>query len=340
MPMYLKALMSRLHAPADGEGSDLGGGDAVIDRGDDFTPFDDEPEVKKPEPAAKEGAKAEIAEDEDVDPEDPDADTEDAKAEDKPKKKDQRIPLSRHKEMLEKERAKRSELEQKLQQYQRGGEVAELNENITKAEERIMGLEKEYAKFLADGEVDKAAGLMSQIRNLERQVVEAKSDMKIAAAEARATERARYNIALERIEQAYPELNPDADEYDEELMNDIVDLKASYENRRGMTPTAAMQKAVDKMLGARTKAQEKAIDTTPRVNDKDVAKEVREERKKAAVTKTVAAVGKQPPNTSKVGLDSDKAGGSMTPKDVMRLSQDDFGKLTDEMLAKLRGDDL
>jgi hypothetical protein len=343
MNPLLNALMRRLHAPMDGEGNDLGGDTATVDRGDEYIPQDDEPDTKvadkKPEakPATKE---AEATDEDDIDPEDPDAETDEAKAEDKPKKKDQRIPLSRHKDLLEKERAKRAELEQKLQQYQRGNDVAELNENITKAEEKIIGLEKEYAKFLADGEVEKAATLMSQIRTLERQMSEAKSDMKIAAAEARATERARYNIALERIEQAYPQLNPDSDDYDEELMQDIVDLKVSYENRRGLTPTAAMQKAVEKLLGTSSKAQAKAIDTTPRVTEKDVAQEVREERKKDAVKKTVAAVGKQPPDASKVGLDSDKAGGSMTAKDVLKLSQDDFGKLSDDMLARMRGDDL
>jgi hypothetical protein len=39
-------------------------------------------------------------------------------------------------------------------------------------------------------------------------------------------------------------------------------------------------------------------------------------------------------------LDSDKAGGALTAKDVMKLSQDDFGKLSDEMLARMRGDEL
>lgn len=341
MNPLLKALMRRLHAPMDGEGSDLGG--TVVDRGDDFTPTDDEPDTKVADktPEVKPTPAPEASDEDDIDPENPDAGEEDeAKADDKPKKKDQRIPLSRHKDLLEKERAKRAELEQKLQQYQRGTEVAQLNEDITKAEEKIIGLEKEYSKLLADGEVEKASTMMTQIRNLERQVVEAKSDMKIAAAEARATERARYNIALERIEQAYPELNADHEDYNEELMQDVVDLKASYESRRGLTPTAAMQKAVEKLLGSRTKAQEKALDTTPRVDAKDVAKEVREERKKDAVKKVVGAVGKQPPDASKVGMDSDKAGGSLTAKDVLKLSQEDFGKLSDEMLARMRGDDL
>jgi hypothetical protein len=171
-------------------------------------------------------------------------------------------------------------------------------------------------------------------------MAESKSDMKIAAAEARATERARYNIALERIEAAYPELNVDHDSYDADLMQDVVDLKASYESRRGLTPTAAMQKAVEKLIGARTKAQEKVLESTPRVTAKDVAAEKSAERKKDAVQKTMDAVKKQPPSTNKVGMDSDKAGGTLSAKDVMKMTQADFAKIPEEMLASMRGDDL
>lgn len=334
MNPLLQNLLRQYMAPA-GDGADLGG---AVDRGDDFDSMDpDEPEEveKKPEPKA--------ADEDDIDPEDPDGELKEGeeaeKKADKPKK-DSRIPLSRHKELLEKERAKRADLERQLAQFQKGGEVAALNENITKAEDDILNLEKEYNTLLADGELDKASAKMTEIRRLERQINESRSDMKIAAAEARATERARYNIALERIESVYPELNPDDDTYDEELMQDVVDLKAAYESRRNMTPTEAMQAAVRKLLGTRTKSQEKALDTTPRVSDKDVANEVRAERKKDAVTKAVKAVEKQPPSTAKVGLDSDKAGGGLSAKDVLKMSQEDFRKLPEEVLARMRGDEV
>lgn len=340
MNPLLKLLMHRLQGPAGDGGSDMGGtGSGAEDRGDNFEPTEDEDPAPAAAPAPKDEAPAD---EDDIDPEDPDADlkAEDDKKEDEPKKKDSRIPLSRHKDLLEKERAKRSELEQKLAQYQQGNQVAALNENITATEGEIIKLEKDYATMLADGEVEKATALMAKIRGLERQMSEAKSDMKIAAAEARATERARYNIVLERIESAYPELNPDSDSYDEDMMQDVVDLKASYESRRNLTPTAAMQKAVEKLLGTRTKAQEKVIDTTPRVSEKDVAKEKAAERKKEAVARTAEAVGKQPPSTSKAGMDSDKAGGSLNAKDIMKMSQSDFAKLSEADLARMRGDEV
>jgi hypothetical protein len=338
MNPLLKQLLTRYMAPMGDDGADAGG-TGTVDRGDDFTPVDDDDESSQDSSA---DTKAAADPGPDVDPEDPDSEEEKEeekaeKDEDK-KKREARIPLSRHKEMLEKERTKRAELEQKLAQYQQGTQVAQLNEDITAAENDIIKLEKEYATLLSDGEVEKATALMAKIRGLERQMSEAKSDMKIAAAEARATERARYNIALERIENEYPQLNIDHDDYDEELMQDVVDLKASYESRRGLTPTAAMQKAVEKLLGASTKAQKKVLDTTPRVTEKDVAKEKATERKQEAVKKTTEAVTKQPPSTARVGMDNDKAGGALTAADLKKMSQSDFAKLTDEQLAQMRGD--
>lgn len=333
MNPLLTKLLSRYTGPAGDGGSDTGG-TGVIDRGDDFTPTDDDVTDVPAKPA-----KAAADPDADIDPENPDADpdadpeqTEEQKAE---KKREQRIPLSRHKDMLEKERAKRADLERQLAQYQRGTEVASLNQDITQAEENILAMEKQYNALLGEGELDKAAALMSKIRQAERSISDAKNDMKIAAAEARATERARYNLALERIEAAYPQLNEDHDDFDAGLMEDVIDLKGAYE-RKGLTPTAAMQKAVDKLLGTSTKKQEAAIETTPRVSTKDVAAE----RKKDAVKKTLDAVGKTPPSTTKVGMDSDKAGGSLTAKDVMKLSQEDFSKLPDDVLARMRGDEV
>lgn len=335
MNPLLKALMSRVYAPAGEFGSDSGSG-GNEDRGDDWDPPEDGDDASVA-PTSKDEPKAAGHDDDDIDPEDPDADEKDEEKDEKkdePKKKEARIPLSRHKDMLEKERAKRAELEQKLASFQQGKQVADLNADITQAESEILKLEKDYATLLADGEVEKATALMAKIRGIERQMSEAKSDMKIAAAEARATERARYNIALERIEEAYPQLNPDSDEFDEDLMSDVADLKAAYESRRNMTPTQAMQAAVKKLLGAETKRQTSAIDTTPRVN----AKEVAAERKKDAVKRNTEAATKQPPSSNGVGMDSDKAGATLSAKDVMKMSQSDFAKLSETDLARMRGD--
>ena len=325
MNPLLKQMLSRYMAPAGDDGADTGGTDTGdADRGDDFVATDDDDAPATKTPAGK-------AAGDDADPEDPDADPEAAGD----KKREQRIPLSRHKDMLEKERTRRADLERQLAQYQRGSDVATLNEDITAAENSILKMEQDYNELLSDGELKQASALMTKIRQTERSIVEAKSDMKIAAAESRATERARYNLVLERIETAYPQLNEDHTDFDADLMEDVIDLKDAYQ-RKGLTPTAAMQKAVDKVVGTANKRQEAVIDTTPRVTTKDVAAE----RKKAAVSKTMDAVSRTPPSTARVGLDSNKAGGALTASDVIKLSQDDFRQLPDSALAKMRGDEL
>ena len=333
--MKIQERLQLFYGPADS-----GGDGGAVDRGDDWTPTGadstgdaddtkDDVEVKD-EPKVDKVEKTEKTEEADNVEEETE---EEVAAEDKPKKKDGRIPLSRHKEILEKERATRATLEAQLKQFQQGGKVADLNADITAAETEILKLEGEYAKLLTDGETEKAVAVMSKIRKIERDMTDAKADMKTQAAVSLAVENTRYGVALERIEAAFPQLNPDHDDYDEELMTDVADLKVTYQ-RRGMTPTDALQKAVKKLVGAETTKQEAATEVTPKVDPKDVAAA----RKKAAVEKALDTSKKTPPSTKDVGMDSDKAGGTISAKDVLKMSYKDFSALPEETLARMRGD--
>ena len=115
----------------------------------------------------------------------------------------------------------------------------------------------------------------------------------------------------------------------------MADLKATYE-RKGLTPTAALQKAVSRLVKAETVKQEEAAEVKPKVDAAAIAAE----RKKDAVAKALKATATTPPSTTKVGLDSDKAGGSPDAKSVMKMSYKDFSALPEEALARMRGDEL
>lgn len=334
MNPLLRAMMARYMKPAGDDGSDTGGTDvSLADRGDDFVATDDDAseapaKAAKPDEPALKNPFEDGEEDEDAEGEGEDAEAEAAKA----KTKNARIPLNRHKEILAKERQQREALEQRLAQYERGQQVAQTNEELTSLEDSILAMERKYNSLLADGEIEQATALMSKIRQTERQIVETKAEMRSQAAEVRARESARYDIALERIEESYPELNPDDDAYDKELVVDVIDLKAVYQGR-GMPPTKALQAAVKKLLGQDTRAQRNATDVTPRVTDQDIAAE----RKKGAVQKAADAARRTPPSSRDVGLDSDRAG-KLSPRDIMNMKQEDFNKLDEAALAKLRGD--
>jgi len=257
------------------------------------------------------------------------------KAEKEDKKREARIPESRHKAILEKEREKRADLERQLAKYQQGGQIADMNAELTAAENSILTMEKEHTRLLSDGEIDKAAALMQKIRHTERQITEYKGDLKIQAAEIRATERVRFNTALERVEAAFPTLNPDHESFDADLSDEVVDLMEAYK-LKGYTPTVSLQKAVKALVEPRTTKQELATTVAPKVSDKDVAAE----RKASAVGKTRDAVAKTPPRMGAVGVDSEKMGAVLDAQSIMKLSQKDFAKIDADTLARLRGDEL
>lgn len=338
------------HRPAD-DGGDLGG-----DRGDSWTPTEEDPlqlakELEKKEggatppadkPADKPAGEGSALRDSGIAPEGagetPAEGTGEGAGEDDKddKAKGKIIPLDRHEKILAKERERREALERQLASFQGVKQVETLNNEITKLEDKLQSLDAEYATALADGDTKKAAALMRDIRATDRQIADARTEHRVSVATAQATEQARYDIALERVEGSFPQLNPDNDAFDEDLLNDVADLKAVYQ-QRGDTPTKALQKAVKKLLGEpKTSAQEEAITVTPRVNAADVAGK----RKTDAVAKTADAVSRTPPSTSKVGQDSDKLGGGLNAKDVIKLSQDEFAKLSEKDLAKMRGDEL
>jgi hypothetical protein len=347
--MTLKKLFSRYMKPvgeADGGGGTTDRGDSFVPTGADAEGAQDALSVAEREAEARATAEAEAAAkkkpdaaagdaDADLDPEDPDADADD-KA--KPKGKDSRIPLSRHKDILARERAAREAAEERLSNYEKGQQVAAISDDITVLENTVLGLEKQYTALLAEGEIDKATDKMREIRTAERQINDAKNDYRTSIAIAQATEQARYDVALERIEDAYPQINQDHDDFDKAVLGEVVEWKIFYEKQRNMTPTKALQAAVKKIMGTDTKAQERAATVAPKVDAEEVAKDVAKDRKAAAVKKNVDASAKTPASTAKVGMDSDKAGGALSAKDVMKMSQDDFKKLPDDVLARMRGD--
>lgn len=260
----------------------------------------------------------------------------DAKAlEEADKKKDTRIPASRHKQILDAERSKREAVELELSKYKQGGKIADVNAEIGKAEGELLKLEADYAKQLVDGDTAKAAATMTQIRKTERAINDKTSEMRVEAAQARAVETVRYDTTVERLEGEFPALNVDHDDYDKAKTGEVLELKEAYQ-KIGYTPSQALQKAVKALMPPTTKAQEAALKVEPKVD----AAAVEKQRKADAVKKALDASGKQPPLTAKVGVDHDaKGGGAMTAADALKLPYNKFAELNEATLAGMRGDE-
>lgn len=342
--MKLHWIFNRYLAPA----GDADAGGAVIDRGDDFTPTGpdavDQPEVvvtaddlaKVPSAKPKPAAAAPAPEDEgDIDPDNPDADKSGAQP-----RKDTRIPLARHKEILARERSQREALEQQLAQTKQASAIASSNEKIAEAETKLLDMEKQYAKLVSDGSHEKAAELMAQIRVTERGISSARTAFEVQASEARAYERVQYDSTVERLEAAYPALNEDHEDFDKDLMADVVELRDGFIATGRYTRAQAIKKAAETLMGVKTGKQATAVKTDVRVTEADVAKAKADERAAAQREKNGKVAAAQPPSLAKVGTDHDKLGGVVTADAVMKMKQEDFAKLSEADLARLRGDDL
>lgn len=332
MNPLLQKILNRYQKQADDDGSDLPGGDA--DYGDDFTPTDDGAEDV---PAAKDDADDEpAAADEDLRAaaEELEEGTEEAKKTGTPKSgKGKFIPLDRHEKLLKKERARREELEAQLSQSRAGQQMAQANEDLSRVEDELVAMEAKYNDLLAEGDTQTAAQLMTQIRRKNAELNSITAAQRDAEVMARAVEKVRFDEALDRIEEAYPELDPDSDEYDEDTYQDVYDLMMAG-RQRGLSATKALQRAVARAMGAETTAQKRATTATPRVDENDVASRRRGE----AVRRNLDAARRTPPATHRISANNDAAGGALTAKAVMNMSEDDFEKLSDKDLARLRGD--
>ena len=332
MNPLLQKLLNRYQKQADGDGSDLPGGDA--DYGNDFTPTDDGAEGV---PAAKDDAGDEpTAADEDLRAaaEELEEGTEEAKKTGTPKSgKGKFIPLDRHEKLLKKERARREELEAQLSQSRAGQQMAQANEDLSRVEDELVAMEAKYNDLLAEGDTQTAAQLMTQIRRKNAELNSITAAQRDAEVMARAVEKVRFDEALDRIEEAYPELDPNSDEYDEDTYQDVYDLMMAG-RQRGLSATKALQRAVARVMGAETTAQKRATTATPRVDENDVASRRRGE----AVRRNLDAARRTPPATHRISANNDAAGGALTAKAVMNMSEDDFEKLSDKDLARLRGD--
>lgn len=312
-----------------------------LDRGDEVkSPLDnagkdDVASTETPEEkAAREAAEAEAAGkkgdklgDDDETPEEK-AEREAAEAE-AAKKARARIPLARHEQILDKARQREASLLEEIEKLKGGKQTTDTQKAVSDAKAKIEELQDKYEDLILDGKKDDARKVRKQIDAMREELVDFQTSIKSDAARRAAIEELTYNAQLASFESKYPELNPEHDAFDEAKTDEVAALLKAFV-QSGEKRDKALAKAVKYVLGP-----------PPAQKTSDAAKTLAEARAKAAREKAAAADKQQPPNTAKVGLDSDKAGGGGEQGiDIMRLSQDKFAKLDEEALAKLRGDEM
>lgn len=329
MSHLLKNLMQMngYHAPA-GDGD---GGGGFVDRGDDFPGAGTaDADTTTNDEAAGNTADAASPGDDQA-PEGKETEAKATETDDPPRDdKGRFIPKDRFDEAVRKERGEKEELARRLKEYQDRDAQTQLSADFTEAQKAVKDMIKQHTSLLADGELDKAANLMEQILELKEAIAERKAELKAASAKNTAKEEMRYEAVLDKIESTYPALNPDAPEFDVDVVKDVQALMSGLMQTQRMSSAEALQKAVSTLLGKPKK------DEAPPNAGK--AADLGLRRKEDAVKKALDAKSKQPASTKDVGIDHDKEGGALDASAVMKMTWDEFVKLPESKLSELRGD--
>ncbi len=194
----------------------------------------------------------------------------------------------------------------------------------TTFDEQIGEIDKKYAQAVADGEAEKAAGFMREARLLERQRYEDLMTQATQGVADRTAEDVRYDRVVDTLEENYPFLNPDDENFNEELAGDIKDLTEAYVASNKYSSPDALVIATDLVLG-REGLGVQGTEPKPRKTD---------------TAKNADAASRQPPDTGGIGKTSDAAGPTSANPDPNKLSDKEFEALPDEVRARMRGDTL
>ncbi len=325
---------------------------AAIDRGD-FLPEELEqvkvaPEAEKDEgdeldttpEAEKEEAEKEEAEKEEAEKEE--AEKEEVEKEDEPQRDDKGrfIPKQRFDQAVNKEREAReaaerraADLERQLNERQKSqSHIAE----VEKLEAEISKLDKQYAELLVDGEGEKAAEVARQMRALDRQIARAEVAQESSRATNQALEAERFEVAVAKLEADHPELNPQSEQYDRELVDYIL-LRQGQLVSEGMAPSKAIADATKKAYELIERLRSTGEKEPAPKAEKGLSAAAAGDRKAAQVAKNLDAMSRQPANLKNVGLDSDKLGEKALPN-IGQMSAEEYHALPEATKARLRGD--
>lgn len=307
--------------------------DEIENRGDDLEPLGDESGDTLGDGDGKVG----VEEPKDEPKEEPKGD----EPKDEPKDDEPRIPKSRFDQAVAKARAAEKAQQERADKLEAELATRSGTVDYEKAEAKLDTLEEDLEKAIADGNVEAKVRLRKEIRQMNQQLAESRAAAYSQHATAVAVEQIRYDALVDRMETEHPELNPDnVDTFDETVVAEIMDYKSAFE-AKGEASTVALKKALKAVYGTAKPAEKK--EEPDEKDEGDLKKKADDKaavRKGEAVKKALDTKGKQPADTGKTGLDSDKAGKSGKSVDIDKMTDKDYDKLDEAEKRRLRGDEV
>jgi hypothetical protein len=312
---------------------DEGGGPASVDRGDDVDTSGDDA-------SADAGG-----EDEGEDKGDDDAGTDGVGSDEgegnkKTEKKDPGlIPRARLNEEIRKRKEDREAAAARVAELEAQLKSVSGKQDASKLEAEVDELEEELEAARADGNKDRMKQLRETIRQKNKQIVMSEVQGVSKADADQAREEMRAEILIETYETQYPVLNPSSEEFDEDLVQMVNELRLG-KIAAGMPLSTALKSSVETIM---RRFKVVAVDKAPETKEEkkeDKAEKVRAERKAAAVDKATKATKAQPASLRSAGDNADTGGVVGGLPDIANMSADEFAALPVATQRRLRGDDV
>jgi predicted nucleic acid-binding Zn-ribbon protein len=308
--------------------------EAPVDRGDDLlppdpptNPVDDKAELD----ADAKGDQGTEGADGDGKKTDAEPDTKAENSEEVKPTKSKKTANERIQELIRRNKEREAELQRQIADLQKATSAQKTSESLEQAEQQLNDLEEKYTQLVLDGSAKEAAEIRKQMRQLERAISIAEARQEAAAAKDSVKAELLYDAAVDAIEERYPQLNPDDEEFDEDLSQEVLELHTAFV-AKGIAPANSIQRAVKYVMADR------GISVNDRGDEVDQGKGAGIRRALDTKNRNAAASKAQPPSAAKVGADSDAMGGGISEDSILKMSQEDFAKLSEEALAKMRGD--
>ena len=170
-----------------------------------------------------------------------------------------------------------------------------------------------------DGNTDEVVRLSGEARALEKQVYQTMAETAAATAGTKAQESVKLDSLIDVLEEQYDSLNPDSENFDEDKINEILDMQKAFV-KNADTPSQAMLKSVGYIMPEQ------------RITDEVAGK------RRTNVAKNLKAAEAQAPGSDETGLNSDSGGKTDEALDLSEMTEAEFDALPPETIKRLRGD--
>lgn len=242
-------------------------------------------------------------------------------AERKPAKKPM-VPKARLDEVLAKQKALQKQLD----------EINAANEKAEEAPESydFDAKEVEYQNMVLDGETEKAVALRREIRKAERDTLEYEMRQEMSQTVNQDRQMTALQQAANAMEAAYPVFDRNSDDFNEDITNEVVELRDAF-IMKGYEAVDALSKAAKYVVKDHDldQAQESAPSLAGKAQKSDELA-----KKRSQVSKKLKAAEAQPPELP--GESSSNHGEKAL--DLSTMTEEEFDALPEATLKRLRGD--